>query len=182
MHAAGYMVVLRHPHGDDERRPLRGWTRRGRRWLPTYWLEGELFALDVQAPGFAEDPIEPGRILSDQVVRDTLDFTRPVALMLVRHRASAGRRAGPGSYVVLSHATFDPLDEDTVARLNAVNTDSGPPFCPRRFDEVARFSGLHLLEPGIVSVADWRADDEPQPRPAPAEVAWYGAVGRKPAS
>jgi hypothetical protein len=136
---------------------------------------------------------EPGKILDDPAVRDTLDRTRPVALMLVailhfvpdRDRPYAIVRQlvdalPPGSYVVLSHATFDSLDAETVARLNAVNEGSNPPFCPRSREEVARFfDGLELLEPGIVSVADWRAQDEPRPRPAPAEVAWYGAVARK---
>jgi SAM-dependent methyltransferase len=137
---------------------------------------------------------EPARILNDPATRATLDFTQPVALMLVAilHFVPDGDNPhaivkelvdalAPGSFVVLSHATFDPLDAGTVARLDRVNAGSHPPFCPRTLDEVARFfPGLRLLEPGIVSVADWRAADEPQPRPAPAEVAWYGAVAHKP--
>jgi hypothetical protein len=137
---------------------------------------------------------EPDRILRDPAVRDTLDFTQPIALMLVailHFVPDSDDPFGivsklidalpPGSYLVLSHATFDPLDPGTVARLNAVNAGSVPPFCPRSKDEVARFfSGLELLDPGIVSVADWRAQHEPQPRPAPAEIAWYGGVARKP--
>jgi S-adenosyl methyltransferase len=35
-----------------------------------------------------------------------------------------------------------------------------------------------FMPPGIVSVADWRAQGEPQPRPSPAETAVYGAVAR----
>jgi hypothetical protein len=31
---------------------------------------------------------------------------------------------------------------------------------------------------GVVSVADWRPDDESQPRLTPVETATYGAVGR----
>jgi hypothetical protein len=42
------------------------------------------------------------------------------------------------------------------------------------------FAGLDVLHPGFVAVSDWRADDEPQPRPAPGQVSVYGAVGRKP--
>jgi hypothetical protein len=41
------------------------------------------------------------------------------------------------------------------------------------------FDGLELLEPGIVSVSDWRPG--PGPRPTPAESTGYGAVARKPA-
>jgi len=29
-------------------------------------------------------------------------------------------------------------------------------------------------------VSEWRAENEPQPRPNPDDVAVYGAVGRKP--
>ena len=135
------------------------------------------------------------RILGDPVLQETLDLARPVALMLVAvlhfipdrdDPYAIVRRLvdalAPGSYLVLSHATFDPLDAATVARLNEVDEGGDPPFCPRSLDEVARLvEGLDLLEPGIVSVADWRAQDEPRPRPAPAEVAWYGAVARTPA-
>ena len=48
-------------------------------------------------------------------------------------------------------------------------------------DDFARFfDGLELLPPGIVSIAEWRADDEPAPRPPPAEMASHCAVARKP--
>jgi hypothetical protein len=33
---------------------------------------------------------------------------------------------------------------------------------------------------GIGAVAEWRADDEPQPRPSVVEVSMYAAVARKP--
>jgi hypothetical protein len=38
---------------------------------------------------------------------------------------------------------------------------------------------LQLVPPGIVPMAEWRADDEPQPRPSPLEAGGYAAVGRK---
>ena len=135
---------------------------------------------------------EPQKIIENSAVRDTLDFAQPIALMLVAILHFIPDDADPyaivsrlvsalpaGSYLVLSHATFDPLPTETVAALNAVNTGSVPPFVPRTREQVARFlDGLELLEPGIVSVADWRAENEPGPRPTPAEVAWYGAVAR----
>jgi hypothetical protein len=44
----------------------------------------------------------------------------------------------------------------------------------------ARFcTGLELLPPGIVPMAEWRAESEPGPRPAPAEASAYAAVARK---
>jgi hypothetical protein len=138
---------------------------------------------------------EPEKILNDSELQATLDFSEPVALMLlaVLHFLPDGDdpyaivarlvdALPPGSYLVLSHSTFDPLDEPTAAKLGAIGASSVPPFAARTKDQVSRFfTGLEILEPGIVSVADWRAEQEPQPRPTPAEVGWYGAVARKPA-
>jgi hypothetical protein len=42
------------------------------------------------------------------------------------------------------------------------------------------FAGLKLVEPGISPVSNWRPTDDPGSRPNPAQVAMYGAVGRKP--
>ncbi|MEU4238274.1 SAM-dependent methyltransferase [Actinoplanes sp. NPDC026619] len=134
------------------------------------------------------DARKPEEILANPALRTTLDFSQPIALLLVallhfvedhenphdivRQLVAA---LPPGSYLVLSHATFDPLDADTIAAMNAVNKDIKPLFSPRPYAEVARFfEGLDLLEPGIVSVSDWRP--QPGPRPTPAEATGYGAV------
>ncbi len=134
---------------------------------------------------------DPDAILHDPAVSDTLDFSAPIALMIVAVMHFIPDEDEPygvvkrlvdalptGSYLVLSHATFDPLDPDTITALNKANAGSMPPFCPRTADEVARyFHGLELVEPGIVSVSDWRPITDS--RPAPAEAAGYGAVARK---
>jgi hypothetical protein len=55
------------------------------------------------------------------------------------------------------------------------------PLCPRSREQIARFfDGLELLPPGIVSLAHWRADDEPQPRPTAAEIMNDCGVARIP--
>ncbi len=136
------------------------------------------------------DVRNPDRILLDPAVQDTLDLSQPVALLLVAILHFVEDDDDPygivqklftalpaGSYLVLSHATFDPLDPETIAAMNAVNEGITPKFCPRTFSEVSRFfDGLDLLEPGIVSVSDWRA--APGPRPTAAEATGYGAVAR----
>jgi hypothetical protein len=136
------------------------------------------------------DVREPEKILADPAVRDTLDWSQPVALLLVAvlHFIEDGEdpyaivrqlvgALPAGSYLVLSHATFDPLDPETIAAMNAVNEGIKPTFSPRSLAEVSRFfDGLEPLDPGIVSVSDWRP--EPGPRPTPAEATGYGAVAR----
>ena len=136
------------------------------------------------------DVRDPEKILTDPAVRNTLDWSRPIALQLVAIMHFVEDHEDPygivsrlvaalpaGSYLMLSHATFDPLDPDTIAAMNAINEGIKPRFCPRTLAEVSRFfSGLELLEPGIVSVQDWRPD--PGPRATAAETTGYGAVAR----
>jgi hypothetical protein len=137
------------------------------------------------------DARRPETILDDPALRDTLDFSQPVALLLVALLHFVEDHEDPhgivsrlvdalpaGSYLVLSHATFDPLDPETIAAMNAINEGIKPRFSPRPYAAVARFfDGLELLEPGIVSVSDWRPG--PGPRPSPAEATGYGAVALK---
>ncbi|WP_373688106.1 SAM-dependent methyltransferase [Actinoplanes aureus] len=136
------------------------------------------------------DARTPEKILADPTLRSTLDFSQPVALLLVALLHFVEDQENPydivrqlvaalpaGSYLVLSHATFDPLDAETIAAMDAVNKGIKPMFCPRPLAEVSRFfDGLEVLEPGIVSVSDWRP--QPGPRPTPAEATGYGAVAR----
>ncbi|MGW4946472.1 SAM-dependent methyltransferase [Actinoplanes sp. NPDC004185] len=135
------------------------------------------------------DVRDPEKILRDPAVRETLDWSKPVALLLVAVLHFVEDSEDPygivarlvdelpaGSYLVLSHATFDPLDPETIAAMNAVNEGIKPRFSPRTLAEVSRFfEGLDLLEPGIVSVSDWRPVGD-GPRPGPAEATGYGAV------
>jgi S-adenosyl methyltransferase len=84
----------------------------------------------------------------------------------------------PGSYVAIQHATEDfyPPGAGSAEAFNR----SGIPFQYRTKDEFGRFlTGLDLVPPGIVPMAEWRADDEPQPRPSPLEAGGYAAVARK---
>jgi S-adenosyl methyltransferase len=137
---------------------------------------------------------EPDAILRDPDLRDTLDPTRPVALMMVAilhfildDRDPYGVVARlvdampPGSYLVLSHVTYDYLPPTTIAELNAANAARNVEFRPRSRAEFARFfDGLALVPPGIVSVAEWHAEAAPQPRPSAETTGVYGAVARIP--
>ena len=137
---------------------------------------------------------EPDKILNSAEVIGTLDLTRPVALLLiavlhfipdeadpyaiVRH-LTAG--LPPGSFVGITHGTFDGMDEPTVTALDGLRTSGNYPFHPRTEEQVVRFfDGLDLLEPGVVNVVDWRPGDEPNPKTPREEVAGYGGLARLP--
>ncbi|HEY2670584.1 MAG TPA: SAM-dependent methyltransferase [Rugosimonospora sp.] len=134
----------------------------------------------------------PEQILEHPDLHRTLDLTRPVALMLVAvlhfmpdtddPQGIVGRlvRAlAPGSFLVVSHVTYDFLPPRTATQLDRIV--SAEPFRARTRAELAAFfDGLDLVDPGIVSLGQWRAEDEPGPRPTVAEVGGYGAIARVP--
>ncbi|WP_433040775.1 SAM-dependent methyltransferase [Dactylosporangium sp. CS-033363] len=134
---------------------------------------------------------EPGRILAHPEVRSTLDFSRPIGLMLVAvlhfiHGEGAGlpivrellAALPPGSYLVASNATKDPSPPAVAALYDRMLAAGQTDIWPRdRAEFSALFEGLELVDPGVVLVNDWRSENEPPPRPTGAEVAVYGAVG-----
>jgi hypothetical protein len=136
---------------------------------------------------------DPVNILEDPALQETLDLSQPVALMLVailHFLIDADDPAGivqtllaalpPGSYLAASHVTpeHDPVG---VKGLEAAYRKGGVSAQVRPVDEFAElaFTGLRLVEPGIVLVSEWRPDGT-GPRPSAAEVSWYGGVGLKP--
>ena len=133
---------------------------------------------------------EPEKILSAPELGATLDLGRPVALVLlaVLHFVPDGQdpygivarlvKALPsGSYLVMSHATYDLVDPATVEQLEA---HSSGQWRSRSRDEFARFfTGLELVDPGVVPIGNWRPDPGTTP-PDPAQIVTYGAVARIP--
>ncbi|SRR5579875_1101623 len=129
----------------------------------------------------------------DAILREaarTLDFSRPVALMLLgimhliqdseqpyRITARLMTALPPGSYLALSHPASDihPSQAEAQRRYNErVST----PQTLRTREEVSRFfDGLELVPPGVVYVHAWRPDPADQ-APADARSAW-GGVARK---
>jgi hypothetical protein len=119
----------------------------------------------------------------------TLDFTRPVALMLMGILGHIGdddearsivRRLvaalPPGSYMV--HYDSTDTNPAYVDAIRQYNESGAVPYILRSPEQITRFfDGLELLAPGVVSVPLWRPD--PSPFGPPAEVDQFGGVGRK---
>ncbi len=138
---------------------------------------------------------DPASILSHPSVRETLDFGKPVALMLVAvlhffpdDQNPAGivstlvDALPPGSYLVASQTTTDFHDEAASASGVQAVQRAGVPFQARSGSDFAdiAFAGLKLVPPGLVPVSEWRPETEPGLLPAPVEVGYLGAVARKP--
>jgi hypothetical protein len=136
------------------------------------------------------------KILSSPELNETLDLSRPVALLLIAimhfvddaddpyslaDRLLAGLPSG--SYLALSHLTgdFDPAAWEGVA---AVYRRSGVTMQVRSRPQIERFfAGLDLIDPGVVSLPHWRpdsADIGQESPPSDAAVSVYGGVARKP--
>ncbi len=136
---------------------------------------------------------DPDRILADRALHETLDLAQPVALVLLAILHFIDDSEDPyaivsrllsalpsGSYLVVSHATYDPMPPEIVARLKAAIAGTGEKGGPRDQEQFARFfAGLELVEPGIVPIGDWRPGPTDDP-PDPAEAGMYAAVARVP--
>jgi hypothetical protein len=132
---------------------------------------------------------EPGKILA--AAAQTLDFSRPVAIMLIailhlildrddpyQLVSQLVNAVVPGSYVVISHAASDVDTGAMISMANRLNELMAQQSVPRTHREVACFyAGLDLLEPGLVRVPEWRPASVSD---CAARAQMWGAVGRKP--
>ncbi|MDO0933911.1 SAM-dependent methyltransferase [Streptomyces sp. DG2A-72] len=130
------------------------------------------------------DLYDPKGIL--EAAAGTLDFSRPVALMILNtlgHVAEYEQARGlvrelmadlpPGSHLVISDSTA--TSEGMIAASEAYNASGAVPYHVRGVEEIAGFfDGLELVEPGIVQVTEWRPEYGD-----PVAVDAYCGVGRK---
>jgi hypothetical protein len=140
----------------------------------------------------AADLRDPDSILDSLTVREVLDFSQPIALMLVSILHFVPDEANPaeiiatllgalpsGSYLAASHVTTE-YNPEGIGRIGTAYRGSGIPAQPRDSGEFARlaFGGLDLVPPGVVLVSEWRPDTD-DPHPTPVEVSICGGVARK---
>ena len=122
--------------------------------------------------------------------RGLLDFSQPVAVMLVAVLHLIGPEdhpygivsqlmdaAPPGSYLLLSHVASD-IEPEKMAemgkRLNRLLAQKG--YYRSQAEVTQFFTGLELLEPGVVPVQHWRQDSEIE---GARRAAMWGGLARK---
>jgi O-methyltransferase involved in polyketide biosynthesis len=134
---------------------------------------------------------EVDRIL--ELAADTLDFSQPVAIMLLailhyipdtdqaqRIVARLVKAVPSGSYLVISHAASDISPEEMAEMFRRMNEHlpEDSKHVGRTRDEVAKFfADVDLVDPGMVKVTEWRPAT---PVEAEGPTSLWGGVGRKP--
>jgi hypothetical protein len=154
--------------------------------LPSTTAEG--------ACGYVRGDLHEPETIVAQAAR-TLDFTRPVAVLLlaVLHFiadaadpahivAMLASALAPGSYLAISHLTADFAPDAVTAATQAYNTQAPVPVVARTHTQVTGlFGGLPLLAPGVVPVTEWRPPIGELPQPADLH-AGLARIPRRPAT
>jgi hypothetical protein len=131
---------------------------------------------------------------TDQILEraaETLDFTEPVAIMLLailhyipdldeaqRIVARLIRAVPSGSYLTISHAASDISPEEMAEMIRRMNQHLAEGNHVGRTREVVAqfFDGLDVLEPGVVKVTQWRPESQVE---AEGPTSLWGGVARK---
>jgi len=94
---------------------------------------------------------DPDSILAHQALAGCLDFSQPVA----KFRA----HLAPGSYLAISVGTSEGADPDMLAEATQTYAGARMPFTLRsRAQILDLFDGFDLVEPGLVSLPEWRPE------------------------
>lgn len=147
----------------------------------------------------------PDEIFTDPAVRDTIDFDRPVAVLLIAMLQFIDKGENPdgivaqlrdalpsGSYIAISHVVDNPRTRAITEIQRRSNTHA---WTPRAQAHILRlFDGLEIVEPGLSIACRWRPDPDAPMLPLPddlpilhnpdgteQDVDWLLAgIGRKP--
>ena len=144
-----------------------------------------ILAGSTDAAVMEADARDPAQILASETVRELIDFTQPVGLLLnmVLHfiddpedpwRIVATLRdaLAPGSYLVLGHLTDENKPTVAHAAEKVYNRSVATNIHVRsRADILAFFDGFDLVDPGLVYIPHWRPD-LPADVPADGSRSW----------
>ena len=120
----------------------------------------------------------------------TLDFSRPVAVLLVAvlhfildeenpHQLISRMMAdlAPGSYLIIAHAASDIEAETAAAMARSYNASSSLTITPRDHATVSRFfDGMEMTGPGLQPLAQWPGSSAAHSGPG---LSCYCGIARK---
>jgi SAM-dependent methyltransferase len=133
----------------------------------------QILSDDPRCAAVQGDLRKPLHILEHPRVREILDFDQPIGVLVCAvlhfipdaddpHGAVALLRDAvvPGSHLVLSHASWPPAATDQVMQAREAYDQTRTSLILRGADEIAAFAGdWRILEPGVVTVAQWRPEE-----------------------
>ncbi len=136
------------------------------------------------------DVRDPDAVLGHPALAACLDFTQPVAVLLmsvlhfISHDESAPRiiarfreRMAPGSYLALSVGTSDGADPEMLTEATHTYAGARMPFTLRSRAQIMELlDGFELVEPGLVSLPEWRPEFNTDRKPLPGPT--LGAVAQ----
>jgi hypothetical protein len=152
-------------------------------------LEGNDHATAILA-----DLRDPGVLLARPELRDVLDLSRPVGVLLVSvlhfvqdvddpHGAVARLRDAtvPGSWLVLSHGVDEGFAADQAEAVQGVYRGTKTPGGLRSRERIAAFfDGYELIDPGLVWLPEWRPAGVGGVDEDPRGIGIISGVGRRP--
>lgn len=117
----------------------------------------------------------PQEIIDDPRVQKVIDFHQPVAVLLVAVMhfipdsddppgilRTLREAMAPGSHLVLSHGVRDARPDVADHGTEVYRSATAPLVLRDRAGVEAMFEGLHLVEPGLVWLPQWRPDETSQ--------------------
>ncbi|MET7640692.1 SAM-dependent methyltransferase [Streptomyces sp. NPDC005438] len=139
------------------------------------------------------DVRDPQAILRDSAVTELIDFSQPVAVLLVAvlhfvqddedpHGliSALTENLVPGSPLVLTHGTHDVIGEEGLRYATDAYKKSTANLRLRNHAEISSFfEGFELVEPGVVQLPLWRPEGTPATEEDLKRVHGYGGVGIK---
>jgi hypothetical protein len=147
---------------------------------PSVVIHAQAMLANSRTEAIRGDLRRPDEILGSPQVGRLIDFSRPVAVLILAvlhvipdEADPAGCVAvlrdalAPGSYLAISHADVSPAHSVGTRRLTKTAREVAEPLrglenVPSRTrDDIARFfDGLTLVEPGLTDVSAWRPEDD----------------------
>ena len=150
-----------------------------------------LLATDDGVIAVKADFRESAEVLADPGVTRLIDFSRPVAVLIlsVLHFIGDDENPGgivsgfadrltPGGYLVISAITSENLDQGIADGASDLYRAARTPAVARSRAQIQEFfTGFELEEPGLVKTVDWRPDPDTDTRPTGVHM--LAGVGRK---